>query len=561
MLSQSKTLISILLFLFSLDFAFAQSKKDWIGEYTTLAESITMDHYENNPQMSFNSKGVLLHNNKTNPVSICQYALMCFDRYKKTQDIRYYDKFMNQVKYLRDSTEYVYVNDTCIGYPYNFPFHDLKPNWYSGMSQAEAISVLVRYFSLSQDKTVLPLIVKLKNLMLLSVKEGGNLGRTPEGNIWIEEYPNSKRKAQVLNGYFIILVGLFEYCQLFPLDVEAKNKLAEGIASLKISVDKYDTGSWLLYDRTSGAMASNWYMKAQVLEMKHLYLLTQDDFFKRQMMLWSTYIDNHPISLPGCLITDHKFSTKIEKPQNDWYNASFHLPELLKQSSISALESNFETNQDKLIKLFDAKKQVSEEAKYDAKQVKGKRTPKIHFNLHEQVFIDNLSVSISDDKQFDIKNIKVRYMPANSSKYKKIKLQESYIYKNKQFFTFKEPAIIQAAEINFKIPNNQFEIYGINFHNSAQSSSTLFSHFYTDEIIIDQETFSIKLDHKKVKEVVVFYKFSATKEGLKTARWSGANSLYTNELSGIKTKAKYYQFLIVFDSPSNQSGVKTLEIY
>ncbi len=137
-----KILFSLLLVFNFLDVALAQTKtNDWITPYTTLVESISIDHYDKNPHMTLNSKGILVHNGNTNPVSISQYALMCFNEYNKTKDKQYYDKFINQVKYLTDSTQYVYINDTCIGYPYNFPFHDLKPNWYSGMSQAESIYV------------------------------------------------------------------------------------------------------------------------------------------------------------------------------------------------------------------------------------------------------------------------------------------------------------------------------------------------------------------------------------------------------------------------------------
>ena len=45
-------------------------------------------------------------------------------------------------------------------------FHDLKDPWYSALAQSEAISVLIRYYVLTKDKSVLPLIVKLKNFMV-----------------------------------------------------------------------------------------------------------------------------------------------------------------------------------------------------------------------------------------------------------------------------------------------------------------------------------------------------------------------------------------------------------
>ena len=106
------------------------------------------------------------------------------------------------------------------------------------MAEAEFISVLIRYYSLTKDENVLPLIIKTRNLLLTPEADGGLLSKTPEGNTWIEEYGGSKQERHVLNGFFVTVISLYEYCQLFPDDKEARVILNDCYESIKKSLNE-----------------------------------------------------------------------------------------------------------------------------------------------------------------------------------------------------------------------------------------------------------------------------------------------------------------------------------
>ena len=198
-----------------------------------------------------------------NPVTIAQYALANYMKYMSTQEDRYKITFLTQVEYLRNN--YDVTGEDMIGFPYHFPMptYGLEPVWYSGMAQGQVISALARAYLLTRDESILPLVKKVNNFMLYPVPEGGTLTYTPEGNVWIEEYP-SKEPSLVLNGFMFSILGLYDYTHLFPDDGEVYQMYCSCLESLKASLKYYDTGSWLKYSRLSDRLCGRNYMDVQV---------------------------------------------------------------------------------------------------------------------------------------------------------------------------------------------------------------------------------------------------------------------------------------------------------
>ncbi|HMR46341.1 MAG TPA: D-glucuronyl C5-epimerase family protein [Bacteroidia bacterium] len=281
--------------------------------YMAISNAVSVNHWLHNKSFRFDSAGIVLANNNYNPVSISQFAIACYDQYQASNDKKYKTHFLNQVKYLTDKNNFHDKGDDGIAYPYLFKFHDLNPPWYSGLAQAEVISVLIRYYILTKDKKVIPLIKKIRNFLFLPLNKGGLLNTTAEGNIWIEEYPNSKQHLHVLNGFFITTIGVIEYCSVFPEDRYAEEIKQKCLVAIKKSIPFYETGSnWLTYDRGSKGSISSWYMKAQVLEMEQLFTLTNDSFFKKQSMIWSTYTFERPVDMPGCYLNYANLGTPVK---------------------------------------------------------------------------------------------------------------------------------------------------------------------------------------------------------------------------------------------------------
>ncbi len=208
----------------------------FIKRFYCVSDLFDKEQWRNNKGRTFDENGVHLTNAKKHPVNACHYALFCFDEFKATGDSSFLNSFMDQVKYLMDETSYHEMDSDKIAYPYFITFHDLKPPWYSALAQSEAISVLIRYYALTGDETVLPVIIKIRNFMVSPAEFScGTMSTTPEGHVWYEEYPNSKQEKQVLNGFLLSVIALYEFSRLFPDDEETRIMYENSLKTVKAS--------------------------------------------------------------------------------------------------------------------------------------------------------------------------------------------------------------------------------------------------------------------------------------------------------------------------------------
>jgi len=227
-----------------------------------------------------------------NPVTLSQYALSCFDAFIRENDSVYYDNFMSQVEWL--SNNYDIINDSIIGYPYPFLLYNprvgdtLIPPWYSGMAQGHAASVLIRAYILTKNIEYMKLAQKSINFMFVPISENGLMRHTPEGNIWIEEYP-TREPSLVLNGYVFSLYGLLEYIAYNPEDIDLVNKTEQCLNSLISSISYYERENWLQYCRYTPDLVTDWYMRFQTLQMNQLYVYTGDIYFYNIYEKWKIW--------------------------------------------------------------------------------------------------------------------------------------------------------------------------------------------------------------------------------------------------------------------------------
>lgn len=258
--------------------------------------------YAGCPEQPYDADGVLLVDYSTtfaaelgrqyNPTTISQTALGCFHTYKRTGLTKYRDRFLNQIEWLRRNA--IPHGENAAAYEYKFEWsHGLKPGWRSGLAQGQAISALIRYFYETKDTSVLPLIKRLKNYMLLPIEKGGVSAKSPEGLLWIEEFP-TQPVSFVLNGFISSTFGLYEYVKLFPKDSLAAAQYQEAIASIKAAIPHYDAGDWTYLDRRAQPYpkANDSYARGYVWQTASLWRLTGDPFFLRTSLRWSSFFDD-----------------------------------------------------------------------------------------------------------------------------------------------------------------------------------------------------------------------------------------------------------------------------
>ncbi|ASS49096.1 MAG: hypothetical protein CHH17_10220 [Candidatus Fluviicola riflensis] len=291
------------------------------GQQLLPYESLThfdVEKYSKQYERAFDASGIITQKKEYHALTIGVYGIMNYDAFKATGDSIYYKRVINQYKYFQDTSKLVFFNDQSIGLPYRFAFKGLKAPWYSGMTQGVAASFLFRYYDLTKDKEALELSKQLIRFMLKPESEGGTIGRTKEGAMWIEEYPNLASSKSVLNGFINGLVGLKEYCMFFPDDAKAIAIHDSCYVAMFQSLDKYNTASWTSYNRNGGGI-SNSYMRYEIEEFDHLYSIYGDERFRDQMRIWAKFaVGKYDAELHFLIRTKYDFAYLL--PHNTTVN-------------------------------------------------------------------------------------------------------------------------------------------------------------------------------------------------------------------------------------------------
>jgi hypothetical protein len=112
----------------------------------------------------------------------------------------------------------------------------MRAPWLSAMAQGEAISVLVRAYSVASDERYLD-GARLALEPFTKTYDGGGVRAEWDGLTWFEEYPGESPK-HVLNGFEVALIGLHDLSDLDPL---AADLFAEGAAALDAKIATFDS--------------------------------------------------------------------------------------------------------------------------------------------------------------------------------------------------------------------------------------------------------------------------------------------------------------------------------
>ncbi len=251
-----------------------------------------VDKYLQQYSRELDREGIVIQKKEYHALTISIYGIMNYDAFIETGDSCYYTQTINQFKYFKDPSKLVFMDyGRSAGLPYNFNFKGMIAPWFSGMTQGTAVSFLLRYYKLTSDKFALELCEKLIHLMLKKEADGGTIGRTKEGGMWIEEYPNAIGSKSVLNGFINGLIGLHEYCVFFPNDKNAKAIHDSCYTEMIENLDKYDNPNTTTYSRSVGSI-SNSYLRYELEEFDHLYSLYKDERLRDQMKIWSRFAVN-----------------------------------------------------------------------------------------------------------------------------------------------------------------------------------------------------------------------------------------------------------------------------
>jgi hypothetical protein len=529
---------------------------EWLKEFKEISECFSIDYLEKTKGKTFDSSGIFMSDGKYHPVNIFHYGISCFDVYRKTGNIEYKKKCLDQFKYFTDTSKYVLKEDGSIAFPYKVGWRDLKPPWFSGLAQAEGILYLIRYFYLTKDEKALEYIQRVKKFMLTTVDCGGTLNNLSDSTVWIEEYASSKSKAEVINGFVTVIISLREYCYLFPGDIDTKKILDKCLFSHKTLFYKYDLGNGIYYDLGEKQVVGAWYSKWQVIQMKQMFELFGDTFYKNIEMLWSTYAYNKPVpAMIGCLLTDTNFSSPAVLNKKGWIEAGYNSKQLLKSDSVLNLCVEKKMNSSGIRNLFDGNEQTSFAFKNNDSVV---QPPYLEFELKSSVRTNALSIKPAKDSM-DYSGYKFYGKEKETDVWKEIKIKSIDITDRKYIFTFKEINCSHfRIEFNLMPQKGNVVFSEINVLNTSDKYFTNLSHYITNDYALSDAEMKFKTEKKNVDDFVIFYKTGNTPQEVNGAKWSVYNGIRSTQFT-IKSKSKYCRFLLIFKNNSIESAMSEIK--
>lgn len=152
---------------------------------------------------------------------------------------------------LKAADKLVQTQDSRGGWPCEWDHHclnvnaTLKSGWYCALAQGEAVSLLARAHSLTQNPAYPETAHRALALLTVPVEEGGVLARLG-GYDFFEEYPTTP-SSYTLNGFMFCMVGLYDGAQYFHDELAAK-LLDSALRTLETVLPLYDNGRLSVYD-------------------------------------------------------------------------------------------------------------------------------------------------------------------------------------------------------------------------------------------------------------------------------------------------------------------------
>ena len=515
-------MLRVFLFLVILSLAPFVSCQD-IDRYEMYSDHFDIDNYAAAYNRSFDSTGIILQKGQYHPLTISIYGVLNYDKFIETGDSLFYQRIINQFKYFNDSSRWdVAFDDKGIGLPYHFKFHDLKPKWYSGLSQGMAVSFMVRYYKLTNDPLAKEYAKKIGYFMNQPVENGGAISRTPENKLWIEEYPNTKRSKHVLNGFINGLVGLKEYCDFFPEDTIAVQLHDSVYASFISSVGYYDTNNWTCYDRNKKRV-SNLYMRIQLTQLRHLYSIYNDEEILTQLMIWSKMMD-------AKLDKELKFYLKpaysfgVQKARYDidstLFEYSFNSPKALKVSG-KLIEGQFKLKRKNHIGLINSS--------YD-----------IQITL-EGNKLEKLKISGFDDKD--------EFTPIE------------YIYRDSVLIIHSKK-LLKSIEINERLFHKKKVVKALKQFEPREFNAPLFMiNNYGKQLTLNVgDTVKLNIQGDYIDQSKLFYRTGLTTHVLKAAIWDKDNVLSFQQGYFIVPTTGVYEFFLSSQIRSKRCELVKFEI-
>ena len=207
-----------------------------------------------------------------NPLMASYIALSYFNHYRASGQVSSKKDFLFFADFLAAHGK---IDNGGFWLPYHQPVpkFGIQAPWYSGLAQAVAMSVFIRAFHLTDKQIYLEKVNLLYQTLNLPVERGGFLEATPEGQLWVQEYPTLHIRF-VLNGFVLCLICLFEYLHFIGNKLQLKDSVRNLTASLFDNLHHFIFGGYTKYARNRHYFSNIEYQGLYVFMFLHLFKLS-----------------------------------------------------------------------------------------------------------------------------------------------------------------------------------------------------------------------------------------------------------------------------------------------
>lgn len=214
------------------------------------------------------------------PIAIFQYGLAAYDLLllKQGDEIDLKSKIIACANWAVENQQ---ENGSWVTFAYESPDYP-----YSSMAQGEAISLLVRAYSLNKDERYISCAKKSFDFMIIPIEDGGTAKYEGE-NIYFYECPAD---PLILNGWIFSIWGIMDYCKFFK-DKTSQKILDRTQKSLEVMLPKFDLGYWSKYE-DGVRISSPFYHSLHIAQLNVMFDLTGVEVYKTYAEKFLKYQNN-----------------------------------------------------------------------------------------------------------------------------------------------------------------------------------------------------------------------------------------------------------------------------
>lgn len=210
-----------------------------------------------------------------NPWFVGHIALGRFTKWHRTQSGEYKNGFLRLADWFVNNATF---SASGARWYYHFDWFNHPSPWFSGLSQAHAISVLIRAACLSGDHTYAELAESAMQAMTAPLVKGGTATQEPDGTLCFQESMSSS-PSYILNGHLFSCIAAYEASQFFA-KAEYASAAERGFLFVKNRVHDFDLGYWSRYSLKVKAglpdIASGHYHDVHIAQLLAAHALTGD---------------------------------------------------------------------------------------------------------------------------------------------------------------------------------------------------------------------------------------------------------------------------------------------